>query len=230
MAGAGAGAGWAGLGSPRWARGRSAILRMQRGAKLCAPYMAAASAAGPANGAGGARTRDVPRRHWQPFPRFSKLWYLSGALYLVFRAKCSLPHVSRRLAFVHKVILVGKKSRSARAARVLYVKWISLAGLGPGAQSTRWARGALLCRGTGGLTHSNFLAPDQMSSMPKFNKITHDCVIRTVLKVSKSSQELNTSTFFPPLPLYSRSSEVALSIYSFNGKRNKYNCDVKNEE
>lgn len=138
--------------------------------------------------------------------------------------------MSRRLAFVHKVILVGKKSRSARAARVLYVKWISLAGLGPGAQSTRWARGALLCRGTGGLTHSNFLAPDQTSSMPKFNKITHDCVIGTVLKVSKSSQELNTSTFFPPLPLYGRSSELALSIYGFNGRGNKYNCDVKNEE
>lgn len=52
-----------GLGSPRRARGRSAILRMQRGAKLSAPYMAAASAAGPANGAGGAKSRDVPRRH-----------------------------------------------------------------------------------------------------------------------------------------------------------------------
>lgn len=53
-----------GLGSPLRARGgRSAILRMQRGAKLSAPYMAAASAAGPANGAGGAKSRDVPRRH-----------------------------------------------------------------------------------------------------------------------------------------------------------------------
>lgn len=38
--------------------------------------------------------------------------------------------------------------------------------------------------------------------MPKFNKITHYCVIGTVLKVSKSSQELNTSTFFFSPPFF----------------------------
>lgn len=76
--------------------------------------------------------------------------------------------------------------------------------------------------------------------MPKFNKITHYCVIGTVLKVSKSSQELNTSTFFflyffffffslllsfffLSLPLCSRSSELALLIYGFGGAKKGVN-------
>lgn len=92
-----------------------------------------------------------------------KLCYLYRLLYLVFDAKRSLPNVSSRLAFVHKVILVGKKSPSTWAVCILYVKWISPPGLNPRAENTCWARRELLCRGTGGLTHSNFLALDQTS-------------------------------------------------------------------
>lgn len=156
--------GWAGLGwagSPGARRGRH-FKDAARGEAL-APYMAAARLRGRPMG------RAVPshvRCHDGTDSHFlvsGKLRCLRRALHRVFGAKRSLPHVPRRLAFVHKVILVGKKSRSAGALCVLYVKWISLAGPGPGARSTRWARGARLCRGTGGLTHSNFLAPDQMS-------------------------------------------------------------------
>lgn len=39
--------------------------------------------------------------------------------------------------------------------------------------------------------------------MPEFNKITHYCVIGTGLKMSKGTQELNTSAaFFPFLFFY----------------------------
>lgn len=82
--------------------------------------------------------------------------------------------------------------------------------------------------------------------MPKFNKITHYCVIGTVLKVSKSSQELNTSTFFffisfffffpPPFFLlpFSALVQQKLGTGAFNirlrwgKKRSKYNCNAKN--
>lgn len=94
---------------------------------------------------------------------FLKLCYLYRLLYFVFDAKCSSPNVSSSLAFVHKVILVGKKSPSTWAVCILYVKWISPPGLNPRAQNTHWVRRQPLCRGTGGLTHSNFLALDQTS-------------------------------------------------------------------
>lgn len=158
-AGAGAGLGWAR--SPGARRGRH-FKDAARG-EAPAPYMAAARLQGrPMRRAvpSHVRCHDGTDSH---FLISGKLRCLRRALHRVFGAKRSLPHVPRRLAFVHKVILVGKKSRSAGALCVLYVKWISLAGPRPGARSTRWARGARLCRGTGGLTHSNFLAPDQIS-------------------------------------------------------------------
>lgn len=78
-----------------------------------------------------------------------------------FACQMFLQNVSSRLAFVHKVILVGKKSLSTWALCILYVKWISLLGQRPRVQHTRWVRRELLCWETGGPTHSNFLASDQ---------------------------------------------------------------------
>lgn len=80
-----------------------------------------------------------------------------------FACQMFLQNVSSRLAFVHKVILVGKKSLSTWALCILYVKWISLLGQRPRVQHTRWVRRELLCWETGGPTHSNFLASDQTS-------------------------------------------------------------------
>lgn len=65
-----------------------------------------------------------------------------------------LQNVSSRLAFVHKVISVGKKSLRTWAWCILYVKWISLLGQRPRALHTGWVRRALLCWETGGPTHS----------------------------------------------------------------------------
>lgn len=80
-----------------------------------------------------------------------------------FGCQMLLQNVSSRLAFVHEVILVGRKSLSTWALCILYVKWISLLGQRPGVQHTRWVRRELLCWETGGPTHSNFLASDQTS-------------------------------------------------------------------
>lgn len=132
--------------------------------------MAAVYTAFPANHVNRAKSCDVPRVQSQAFPclgkkKKKKKNFVTRTDYLVFLCQMLLAAaVSSRLAFVHKVILVGKKkSRSTWAARILYVKWISLPGPDPDLRS--WARRVLVCTETSGLTHSTVLAPNQTSSI-----------------------------------------------------------------
>lgn len=109
-----------------------------------------------------------------------------------------LQSVSSRLAFVHEVILVGKKSPSTWALCILYVKWISLPGQGPRVQHTRWARRELLCGEAGGPTHTNFLASDQTSSMDA--KIQQNNTLLWDRSRARREQELRGTSYCSPPP------------------------------
>lgn len=115
-----------------------------------------------------------------------------------FACQMFLQNVSSRLAFVHKVILVGKKSLSTWALCILYVKWISLLGQRPRVQHTRWVRRELLCWETGGPTHSNFLASDQTSSMDA--KIQQNNTLLCDRSPTRREQELGRTSYCPPSP------------------------------
>ena len=115
-----------------------------------------------------------------------------------FACQMFLQNVSSRLAFVHKVILVGKKSLSTWALCILYVKWISLLGQRPRVQHTRWVRRELLCWETGGPTHSNFLASDQTSSMDA--KIQQNNTLLCDRSPTRREQDLGRTSYCPPSP------------------------------